>query len=151
MSNLNSSVLFDVVRGWPNGSAVEECFPPETGRTLREGQLVVLESDGQVDDRGWTLQTEGGETPNMFRMVIQGNDQPDANFVGKVVTLRGAFTVETEKVVGAGFAPGDKLTVSSGSGTEGYLVEVTAANEQIVGVVEAWDAATGKLTAALSL
>lgn len=151
MSNLSSSVLFDVVRGWPNGSAVEESFPPETGRTLREGQLVVLEADGQVDDRGWTLQTEGGATPNRFRMVIQGNDQSDANFVGKVTTLRGNFTVETEKVVGTGYAPGDKVTVSSGTGTEGYLVEVTGANEQIVGEVEAWDAATGKLTAALSL
>jgi len=83
-------------------------------------------------------------------MVIQGNDQSDAQFVGKVVTLRGLMTVATEKVVGAGFAPGDYLTVSSGLGTEGYLEE-RSGTEQIVGQVESWDSATGKLIAALNL
>lgn len=149
MSNLTSTVLFDVVRGWPNGGAIEESYPPETGRTITEGRLCELEADGQVDWATTAVATEGGTAPIQYRMCIQGNDQSDANFVGKVTTLRGDFTVETEKVVGT-FTVGNYVTVSVAADTEGYIVE-RAGTEQILGQVEAWDGTAGKLTVALSL
>lgn len=38
MSNLNS--VFDIFRGWPDSSALEASFDPDTGTTLPEGTLV---------------------------------------------------------------------------------------------------------------
>jgi len=40
MSNLNS--VFDIFRGWPDSSALEASFDPDTGTTLPEGTLVQV-------------------------------------------------------------------------------------------------------------
>jgi hypothetical protein len=40
MSNLNS--VFDILRGWPDSSALEAGFDPDTGATLPEGTLVYV-------------------------------------------------------------------------------------------------------------
>lgn len=42
MSNLNS--LFDILRGWPDSSALEASFDPDTGVTLPEGTLCYVTS-----------------------------------------------------------------------------------------------------------
>ncbi len=42
MSNLNS--VFDTLRGWPHGSALEASFQPKTGSTLAEGAIVTGEN-----------------------------------------------------------------------------------------------------------
>lgn len=152
MSNLTSTVLFDVVRGWPGGSAVEGNFAPASGVTLYEGLLVELGSGNTVNVPA-AVATEGGTDIDRFWMVIQGNDQSDANFVGKVTCLRGDFTVETEKFVGAigTYSVGDKVTVDVAGADAGYITARTGANEQIVGHVEAVDTTNGKLTVALNL
>lgn len=149
MSNLSSSVKFDVIRGWPHGSAVDESVAPAPGVEVQEGQLVTLGATGAALVS--SVPTEGGTARTMFRMVIQGNDQSDADFVGKVVVLRGDLTVETEKFVAGAYAVGDYVTASAGVGTEGYITVRTGANEQIVGQVEAYDATAGVLTVALKL
>lgn len=47
MSNLNST--FDILRGWPNGSALEASYDPSTGSTITEGTLVQLTSRQLTD------------------------------------------------------------------------------------------------------
>lgn len=42
MSNLNS--VFDTLRGWPHGSALEASFVPKAGTTLTEGIIVTGEN-----------------------------------------------------------------------------------------------------------
>lgn len=42
MSNLNS--VFDTLRGWPDGSALEASFEPDTGATVTEGTIVSVAS-----------------------------------------------------------------------------------------------------------
>ena len=153
MSNLNSP--FDVVRGWPHGGAVDEAFPVDTALTvpLTEGQLVVL-----VDNGGVTSVThppapaaEGSATPTRLRMVIQGNDQSDGKFTGKVVTLRGEFTVKTDKFVAGAYTVGELVTWSSNVNEEGFITKRTVANEEVVGEVLEYDSVNGVLTVAMSL
>jgi hypothetical protein len=151
MSNLSSSVLFDVVRGWPHGGAVDESFPVATGVTVKEGELVILDSTGAVTHAASVPTEADPAAPLKLYLVIQGNDQWDAQFVGKVVVLRGDVTIETEKFVAGAYTPGELVTISVAAGSEGYIAQRTVANEQIVGVVEAYDSTAGKLTVALSL
>jgi hypothetical protein len=47
MSNLNS--IFDTLRGWPNGSALEKSFEPKAGVTLAEGKVVKTANRNLVD------------------------------------------------------------------------------------------------------
>lgn len=47
MSNLNS--VFDTLRGWPNGSALEASFDPDTGITLAEGTIVDAQTRQLAD------------------------------------------------------------------------------------------------------
>jgi hypothetical protein len=42
MSNLNS--VFDTLRGWPHGSALEFGFKPKSGVTIEEGKIVIGEN-----------------------------------------------------------------------------------------------------------
>lgn len=150
MANLSSSVLFDVTRGWPHGGAIDESFPVATGVTVKEGQLAKLNAAGELE-LVTTIAAEGAATPDKLYLVIQGNDQTDAQFVGKAVTLRGDLTIETEKFEPAAYAVGDLVTASVGAGTEGYIAPRTVANEQVVGQVQAYDSVAGKLTVALSI
>lgn len=146
MSNLNRNVVFDVRRGWRDGGAIEDNLPPsiEAGEPviLREGEIVERQSDGTVDHPSDTA-TERSETPPKLHMVLQGNDQWDAAFVGKVTVLRGLFTIRTEKFVEPStevgtYEPGTLLTYSTDTGTEGFLRPqsgATGSKEFVVGEV----------------
>lgn len=151
MSNLASK--FDVLRGWPNSSAVDESFPVDTGVTLIEGLVVVLDSSTGSLELPTSVAAQGAAAgPTKFRMVIQGNDQFDAAFVGKVVTLRGSFTVATDKFVSGSYTPGQLLTVSVAvDANQGYLTARTGSNEQVVGEVEAYDSVNGVLTVSMAI
>lgn len=163
MSNLTSSVKFDVLRGWPDGSAIADALPVKSGDVVKEGQLVEL-----FNYNSGTLQVKKAATavpllgtdsvaPGIqvhLRMVIQGNDQFDGSFTKKAVVLRGAFTVKTEKFIAGSYSPGDLLTWSVAANTEGYLTKATgvaATQTQIVGVVEEYDSVNGTIIAALNL
>lgn len=150
MANLSSAVLFDVVRGWPNGGAIDESFPVAAGVTVKEGELVVLDAAGALTHAA-AVAVEASVTPDKYYLVIQGNDQTDAQFVGKAVVIRGDLTIETEKFEVNAYAANDLVCVSLGVGTEGHVAPRTVATEQVIGVVEAYDAAAGKLTVALSI
>jgi hypothetical protein len=173
MSNLTYSVAtgkysvnFDVLRGWPNGGAIEDSFVVASGKTVTEGQFVVLGGTAAaptVDVGAAVLVTSPA-----LRVVIQGNDQFDAKFVGKASTLRGKVTIKTEKFVPTSVAgvtayvPGVPLTVIGGAGIyTGFLcsrsnvtgagVATDVSTGTLVGYVEEYDSNAGTLIVALDV
>ena len=137
MSNLSNK--FDILRGWPDGSAIEESFQLSTASTLVEGLMIVEDSvhAGYVI-LPTSIPANGAVTgPEKFRMIIQGNDQFDGAFTQKCVTLRGDFTVQTDQFVyDAGMTPGTLVTVSvAADATKGQLIK-EAGNAQVVGEIE---------------
>ena len=173
MSNLNTSVKFDVTRGWPDGGAIAENFEVEAAAVVTEGLLVSHDMTGGA---GGLNTPTGGNQNNPavagaasvvggLYMVISGNDQTDAQ-VGvaggqpagvadiKITVLRGDFTVVTEKV-----EPGSALIQTpEPAGTpvsynvNGMIDDVAQGGTDYltIGYIEkAWDGES--LTVALSL
>ena len=157
MSNLNSSVKFDVLRGWPTGAAVTENFTVDGTAVLAEGTLVEhdLTNGGMQVPAAVATNTQ---TPaSGLYMVISGNDQTDAQ-VGVaggqpagvadllITVARGKLTVRTEKATAGAqlLGVGDPVSYD-GAG----LIDVAAANYVIGYVEEAF--ADGSMVVALSL
>lgn len=89
MSNLNSA--FDVLRGWPNGSALSWDFTQKSGvADIVEGTVVAIEDDGAghavVDRHQSALLT--GNNPDHPWLVVQGADQYDSEFTGKLTCVK---------------------------------------------------------------
>lgn len=93
---------FDVLRGWtPGGDAgIDQSIPPRAilgvPVSLPAGLIVVLRSDSTVDvpaalDANW----------KPYYVVASGNNDLDAQYVGKVVCLRGKLTIRTDKLAAA--------------------------------------------------
>lgn len=133
MANLDDK--FDVLKGWePGGDAsVDQSFPPEvitgTPVTLLPGTLVTLDSSGFVNAA--TTPDITAADPLPIYVVVEGNgDDYSAQFVEKVVCLRGKLTVRTDKLAAAQtFAVGSPVSFDTG------LLTDKAATEQIVGYV----------------
>lgn len=121
MANLADK--FDVLRGWePGGDAsIDQSLPPvKSGGvpvTLLPGTIVALDSAGEVDvatsPANVTLGT--ADAPRLY-VVLEGNgSDTSAQFLEKVVCLRGNLTVKTDKLASAQtFAVGGKVSYSSG-------------------------------------
>ncbi len=139
MSNLNPAVAFDVLRGWPNGAAIDDSFPVTATKTVLEGQFCSLLANG-------TVSSIAPAVTNSYRLCIQGSDQYDVKFVGKVVVLRGHVTIKTEKYTGAVVVGGPVMV-----GADGYLLPGVPATAPTVGIVEEIDAANKVIIVALSL
>jgi hypothetical protein len=153
MSNLSTAVVFDVLRGWPNGAAIAENFSPEAaalvpGAELLEGQIVEHNGVAAPND-GLQLPVgnvaAAGVAPTLgLYMVIQGNDQSDAQMSGQITVLRGEFTVRTLKVEQAVQA----LTVGQPvSYNANGNIDVAGVSLVIGYVEEVWDATTGVVVA----
>ena len=150
MASLNSK--FDVLRGWlPGGdSGVDQSFPVHENVgvpvTLEPGMLVEMDSAGEVDVASTPDLSQ--VDPIQLYVVVEGNDTDfSAQFVGKVVCLRGKLTIKTDQIAGGqAFAVGSPVTVNSG------LLEDKNANDQIVGYVLANDVtANGTITVEVDL
>lgn len=91
MSNLASQ--FDIIKGWPNSSALHYPFKEKDGvspsNPLQEGEIVAVEdeSDVAVVDR-YTSDLPASGNPDHPWIVIQGTDQSDGEFTNKVVCLK---------------------------------------------------------------
>lgn len=168
MSNLSTSVKFDVLRGWPNGGAVAESYPVASTKTVLEGQFVVV--GGTANAPSVDVGAAALVTSKSIRLVIQGNDKATASdgfFTGKAVTLRGSVTIQTEKFVPTTvsgvttYVPGNALTIVGGAGiyagflcsnsdcTAGTGLTANLSTGTVVGYVESYDATNGILVAAL--
>jgi len=94
MSDLTSS--FDIVDGWPEGSALAYNFSQKTGlgTDLSEGEVVDLENAAGIavlDRMTSSLQQNvdaSAVVPDQPWVVIQGMDQTDAEEAGNVAVLK---------------------------------------------------------------
>jgi hypothetical protein len=140
MANLDDK--FDVLRGWePGGDAsIDQSLPPvQSGGvpvTLLPGTIVGIDSAGEVDTATSPADvTLGTANPPQVYIVLEGNgSDTSAQFVEKVVVLRGKLTVKTDKLQTAQTFPvNGKVTYNTG------LLEdhgATATTHQIGTVLE---------------
>ncbi len=136
MSNLNGK--FDVLRGWDivGDATVAPSLPPYVSGgvpvTLAPGNIVYLRSDGTVDvaTTGAVTTPDDADALRLY-VVVEGNDVDySAQFVGKVVCLRGNCTVKTDKFdVADAFPVAGKVSFVAG------LLTDFAATNQVIGVV----------------
>lgn len=145
MANLDDK--FDVLKGWePGGDAsIDQSFPPEviggTAVTLLPGTIVTLDASGFVNAATSPADvTLGTAQPLQVYVVAEGNgDDYSAQFVEKVVVLRGKLTVRTDKLAAAQTFPiGGAVSYDTG------LLEDAgaAATTQAIGTVIANNVAT---------
>lgn len=138
MANLDDK--FDVLKGWePGGDAsIDQSFPPEVVGsapvTLLPGTIVTVDANGYVNAATSPADVSlGTAQPLQVYVVLEGNgDDYSAQFVEKVVCLRGKLTVKTDKLAAAQTFPvAGKVSYDSG------LLEDAgaAATTQVIGTV----------------
>lgn len=129
---------FDILRGWPNGGAVEKALLPDTSVELVEGDLVELKSNGKVDK----LTCTSSHNTSAF-CIVEGNKESDSfsgNYVGKAVGITGDYIVVSKKFAAASYAIGENVSIIGGEWAK------IAAGEPTKGMVVAYDAIEGLLT-----
>lgn len=154
MAALNDK--FDVLRGWePGGDAgVDQSFQPALSGgvpvALLPGYIVHLSASSTVDVATSPADVSLG-TANLPQcyVVLEGNvDDYSAQFVNKVVCLRGKLTVKTDKIDSSAFAVASAVTYSAGLLTE----KLAAATTQQIGTVIANNVSVdGTITVELDL
>lgn len=130
---------FEVLRGWPQDGSLDRVEPIKAGATLKNGDVVVKQSDNTVDLAGATATNKVG-------VVIQGNgDSASAAGVGKAVVLWGNYIAKvasTAYAAGA-YAPGSNVTAKDGK------FALDAGTDPVVGVVLDVIAASATETASI--
>lgn len=135
---LNS--LFDVLRGWPREGAIDDSFPIHKTAgvydTLPSGMVVAVQTDGTVAAATTPNRTSANAVSTW--VVVEGNDDFSAQFVGKAVCLRGNCELKLDPSnFNAGvYTIGTKLTFSAGKW------QPAVATNQIIGEVLADNTAT---------
>jgi hypothetical protein len=94
MSNLSS--LVDILRGWPNGSALATSFKEKAGlgAHVTEGQIVDVEAEGVlpvIDLMTSSLiqnTNASSVSPDHPWLVVQGKDQWDADTADKSTCIK---------------------------------------------------------------
>lgn len=159
MVALNSK--FDILRGWPNSSAVAEDFISSSDEH-KQGRWVVLSGNYTADGvvvNGELANADSGPTTSCY-LIIEGKDDYSARFAKRVTCLVGGGYVvripETAPVLGGagssdvyrcfvtGKAAGD-FTVGKFAGVENGLLKplLTKADGDVVGQILAVDANAG--------
>lgn len=109
---------FNVLRGWHGtgvGAAVDRCFPPTTGVTLPSGSVVTPQLDGTVNLATTPDRSAVAGVP--VWVVVEGNDDFSAAYVGKVNTIRENAELRLDPanfVAGGAYTPGKRLTFRAG-------------------------------------
>ena len=141
MSNLNS--VFDVLAGLPphGKSALEGNFKQKDAESpeLTEGMVAeVVDESGVPVLTKLTSATVGATTPPDYPwLIVQGADQSDAAFSGKLMALAMKSGLIFKVATAVSFAVGDLVYANAG-----VLAKVTGANEQAIGqVIEVNDTA----------
>jgi hypothetical protein len=114
---------FDVIKGWePGGDAsIDQSLPPKktmgVPATLLPGNVVVADVNGDIDVATSPADvTLGTAMPPQVYIVVEGNGaDTSAQFMEKVVVLRGKLTVKTDKLTPAqSFPITGKVTYDTG-------------------------------------
>jgi len=134
MALLNSK--FDILRGYPNGSAL--CWPFNIKKTggsyanIPAGTIVTTELSGTatVVDAATTPNTSIADPKTMW-LVVEGNDDFSGTYVGKCAAakLGSGIIWETDNFATGSYTPGTPISVSAGQ------IKVKGLNEQIIGYV----------------
>ena len=109
----------DFLRGWPNEGALESSgYPIAAGQTLSAGNLVVLNSSGE-------LVASPASEINFAGIVVRGNsDDKSVEASGNAIVLWGGYIVRTTKI-DAGVMALDPMAPVNANG--GVFVEATSA------------------------
>jgi hypothetical protein len=124
---------FDVLRGWPREGAIDEVFPVHLSGgspvSLPVGTVVVQQSDGTVDVA--TTGNLSSADPQVVWLVVEGNDDYSATFVGKVNCIKGNAEVRLDpsNFNAGSYAVNTKLTFSAGK------FQPATTNNQVIGYV----------------
>lgn len=118
MSNLNS--VFDTLRGYPDGHALVDSFMPKSGETLVEGTIVTIADSGdplKPHVEALSSAVKAGNPIDEAWIVIQGNDQFDAQFVNKVTCLKlgTGGMVKLACTIADTLAAGDVVSANAGA------------------------------------
>lgn len=119
----------EVLRGWPQGAALDQVETIAPSTTLSNGDWVVPGSTGVV------LSSAGAN--DRAGLVVQGNgDSGSAAYANTAVVLWGNFIVKVKNFTAGSYSAGTPLTVKSGKlavgidGTDriiGYVLKVATA------------------------
>jgi len=146
---------FDVVRGWPQGSAHDRTFESVVDGggaplKLRQGSFVTTTTNAG-ECKPATVGT-GATALLPLWLVIEGNDESDSyagDYLDKAVVIKGSFEVllsETMFVANA-YTPSDHLTIIGGQ----FAPANPGVNEGINAYVLSYDAASKLLRASVTL
>jgi len=145
MSILTSK--FDILRGYPNGSAltwpfiIKKVGSPLAPAAIPAGSLVTQElQNGQTVVNLATTPNLSVADPIDVWLVVEGNDDYSGQYVEKVAAAKPGTGViwETDQFAAGSYTPGTPVSFSSG------VLKVKGANEQIIGhVLEDNSATTG--------
>ena len=136
MSLLNSK--FDILRGYPNGSAlvwpfaIETTGSPPVAVALPGGTLVTQKLQGsQTVVNTLTTPDITGFRPKEPWLVVEGNDDFSGQFVGKCACakLTTGIIFETDQYEAGAYAPGTALCALGGK------IKEAGATDQIIGWV----------------
>lgn len=150
MSLLNNPT-FDILRGYPNGSALAEPFPikqttPGVFEALPAGAIVTQElQNNQAVMSKATTPNVSTTDPIQVWIVVEGNDDYSGQYTGMCMCVRlGTGFIWSTKTYTAGtYTPGVPVSFNAG------VIKAKAVNEQILGYVREDKTATeGKVVVA---
>lgn len=136
----------NVLRGWPNGQALDRAEKIKAATTLNCGDWVIKETDN-------TVKLSTSTATNRAGLVIRGNGDSDSGaYTNKATVLWGNFIaqISNHDVVGPpAYAPGSPLTVKSGKLTLG-VVGTDPIIGQVLDIVAASATETAHLVVAIN-
>lgn len=136
MSLLSTSNKFDILRGYPNGSALAQPFSIKkvagVAVSLAQGNIVTQEASGTetVVDKATTPDLSSADPIDVW-MVVEGNDDFSGQVTNKCMCVKPGTGViwQTHDYAAGSYTPGTPVSFSSGQ------IKVKGANEQIIGYV----------------
>lgn len=121
---------FQLVRGWPGDTVLEEQLSAETGEVVTRGDVVMLESTGKIKKA--TLTTGSGNENKAIFFVIDQTRTTDV-----FTCIKGNIILDTYNVEDT-LAVNDTVTVNAGK------FKKNAGTDTVVGRVIRWDAGSKK-------
>lgn len=129
---------FDILRGYPNGSAlvwpfaIKKTGTPAVAVSMPAGKLVTQELSGAatVVDLATTPDLSSADPIEVW-LVVEGNDDYSGSYVDKIAAAKpgSGLIWETDDYAAGTYTPGTPVSFNAGQ------LKVKAANEQIVGHV----------------
>jgi len=99
---------YDIRKGWPADSAIDEIFVADTGQVIEEGMIVTV-ADGKASVANFT--SAAADTDPMVAFVI-GCEHIRKNYTG--IMSQCVIEVDAAHYEAATYAAGDLLTAKAG-------------------------------------